>query len=177
MAVPVPAADDLRDNAAFEALMWAMARPGTVQDLPQGLADLVLALVDRECRVMTDDPALMQLVASTGAALAPAAQADHAFCLNPDAVLDVLATLPAGSPLYPDQGSTLVVPATLGQGQPLRLSGPGIDGSATVRVGGLPDGFFAARAGRCCYPAGIEVVLVDGRRVMALPRSTGVEVL
>lgn len=177
MAVPVPAAEDLRDTVAFEALMWAMARPGTVQDLPEGLADLVLALVDRECRVMTDDPALMRLVAATGAALVPAAQADHAFCLNPAAVPDVLAALPAGSPLYPDQGATLVLPATLGQGAHLRLSGPGIDGSVTVRLGGLPDGFFAARAARCRYPAGIEVVLVDGRRIMALPRSTGVEVL
>lgn len=177
MAVPVPAPEDVRDTAAFDALMWAMARPGTVQDLPEGPADLVLALVDRECRVMTDDPALMQLVASTGAALVPAAQADHAFCLTAAAIMPALAALPAGSPLYPDQGATLVVPAILGQGQPLRLSGPGIEGSATVRVGGLPEGFFAARAERCRYPAGIEIVLVDGRRLMALPRSTTVEEL
>lgn len=177
MSAPVPTVEDQRDTATFEALMWAMARPGTIHDLPEGLADLVLALVDRECKVMVDDPALARLVATTGATLVPASQADHAFCLSADRALAVLTALPAGSALYPDQGATLVLPAQLGQGAPLRLSGPGIDGTSDLCIGGLPEGFLAARAARCRYPEGIEIAFVDGRRVMGLPRSTTVEVL
>jgi len=177
MTAPLATAEDLRDAAAFAALMWAMARPGTQHDLPQGMADLALALVDLECRVMTDDPALAGVIAATGAALVPADRADHAFCRNADGVLPVLAALPAGSALYPDRGATLVVAAQLDRGARLRLTGPGIDGACTVRAGGLPAGFFAARAARCRYPEGIDIVLVDGRRLMALPRSAGVEEL
>lgn len=175
MADPVATPDDLRDNAAFEALMWAMARPGTLHDLPEGLTDLVLALVDRECRVLVDDPALAQVVAATGAALVAAPAADHAFLTRVDSAMAVLAALPAGSPLYADQGATLVLPALLGQGQRLRLTGPGIEGAIETAVGGLPDGFIALRAARCRYPEGVEMVFVDGSRIMALPRSTTVE--
>ncbi len=175
MADPVPTQDDLRDNAAFEALMWAMARPGSLHDLPGGIADLVLALVDRECRVLVDDPSLAQVVAATGAALVAAEGADHAFLTRAEGALAVLAALPAGSPLYPDQGATLVLPATLGQGQRLRLTGPGIEGATEVHISGLPDGFIDLRAARCRYPEGVDMVFVDVSRIMALPRSTTVE--
>lgn len=174
---PIPTSEDQRDTAAFEALMWSMARPGTVHHLPEGMADLVLALVDRECRVMVDDLALARLVTTTGATLVSAPQADHAFCLSADSVLAVLSALPAGSALYPDQGATLVLPARIGQGGKLRLSGPGIDGTLEISLAGLPEGFFAARALRCRYPEGIDIVFVEGQRVMSLPRSTKVEVL
>ncbi|MCF8484982.1 MAG: phosphonate C-P lyase system protein PhnH [Rhodobacteraceae bacterium] len=177
MSAPLPTVEDQRDTATFEALMWAMARPGTIHDLPEGLSDLILALVDRECKVMVDDPALARLVATTGATLVSASLADHAFCLSADRALAVLTALPGGSALYPDQGATLVLPARLGQGPALRLSGPGVDGTCDVRIGGLPDGFLAARAARCRYPEGIEIAFVDGRRVMGLPRSTTVKVL
>lgn len=69
MSSPQPTHDDLRDTAAFEVLMWATARPGTVQTLPEGIADLALALLDREARVHAEDPALPRRIAATGAAL------------------------------------------------------------------------------------------------------------
>jgi alpha-D-ribose 1-methylphosphonate 5-triphosphate synthase subunit PhnH len=177
MQTPLPDADEIRDNAAFEALMWAFARPGTTHDLPTGMADLILALVDRECRVMTDDPALARLAAATGAALVAAEAADHAFLAGAEAALATLAALPAGSALYPDQGATLVLPARIGAGQTLRLTGPGIETTVELRLGGLPPGFLPLRDARCRYPEGVDIVFVDGRRLAALPRSTVVEVL
>lgn len=176
MAAPNPTDDDLRDTAAFEAMMWAMARPGTVQTLPEGIADLALALLDRETRVHCDDPDLARRVALTGAALVPAPQADHAFCTTAG-VMAALAVLPAGSALYPDEGATLVMPAAIGDGALLRLIGPGIDGRAELRLGSVPEGLFDLRSARCSYPAGIDIVFVDGRRIIGLPRSTAVEVL
>jgi len=179
LAHPVPSAEEVRDNAAFGALMAALARPGTLHDLPPAdlppLATLALALVDLECAVMTDDDALGRRLASTGARLVPAARADHAFLVAPDAALATLAALPVGSALYPDAGATMVLPARFGDGPELRLSGPGIDGTLAVRIGGLPAGFLDLRAVRCRYPEGVEILFLDGRRLMALPRSTSVE--
>lgn len=188
MSPPLPTAQDLRDNAAFEALMWALARPGTVHDLAGGIESLIGALIDRECRVMTDDPALAQILAATGAAQVAAGMADHAFCLTPAAALAALAALPAGSALYPDAGATLVLAARLAPGdgrgaeeatpvQRLALSGPGLEHPASIEVAGLPEGFVALRNARCAYPEGVEIVLVDGARLMAWPRSCRVEVL
>lgn len=177
MAAPQPTPDDLRDTAAFEALMWAMARPGTVQTLPEGMADLALALLDRETRAYCDSPDLGRRVAATGAAVVSADTADHAFCTGPGGAMAALAVLPAGSALYPDDGATLVMAATIGAGALLRLTGPGIDGRAELRLGDLPEGLFDLRSARCSYPAGIDIVFVDGRRIVGLPRSTAVEVL
>jgi len=173
-----PTPEAARDNAAFEALMWAFARPGTVQALPEAGPDcLLLALVDRECRVFADTPRLASLARRTGAALVPAAEAGHAFLSGPERALQVLAALPAGSPLYPDRGATLVLPATIGAGRSLRLRGPGIEAEAALSLGGLPDGFFALRESRNRYPEGVDIAFIDGARLVALPRSTMLEVL
>lgn len=177
MAAPQPSTDDMRDTAAFEALMWAMARPGTVQTLPEGMADLALALLDRETRAHVEDPVLARRIAATGAAIVPADKADHAFCATTEGAMAALAVLPAGSALYPDEGATLVLPAVIGTGAALRLTGPGIEGKADLRLGDLPEGFFDLRSARCSYPAGIDIVFVSGRRIVALPRSTALEVL
>ena len=177
MALPQPTPDDLRDTAAFEALMWAMARPGTVQTLPEGMADLALALLDRETRVHVEDPGLARRIAATGATLVTPDRADHAFCATAAGAMAALRLLPVGSALYPDEGATLVMPATIGAGARLRLAGPGIEGQASLRLGGLPEGLLDLRSARCRYPEGIDLVLVDGRRITGLPRSVAVEVL
>lgn len=177
MALSQSTPDDLRDTNAFEALLWAMARPGTVQTLPEGMADLALALVDRETRVHAEAPDLARRIAATGADLVTPEKADHAFCATAEGALAALAVLPVGSPLYPDQGATLVLSASIGSGPVLRLTGPGVDGRAEVRLGGLHAGFLDLRSARCRYPEGIDLVFVDGRRIVGLPRSIAVEVL
>ena len=177
MVTPQPTTDDLRDTAAFEALMWAMARPGTVQTLPEGVADLVLALLDRETRVYAEDPGLARCIAATGATLVTPDRADHAFCATVAGTMAVLAVLPVGSALYPDEGATLAMSAAIGTGPLLRLTGPGIEGHFNLRLGDLPEGLLDLRSARCRYPEGVDLVFVDGRRIVALPRSTAVEVL
>jgi alpha-D-ribose 1-methylphosphonate 5-triphosphate synthase subunit PhnH len=177
MAIPQPTHDDLRDTAAFEALMWAMARPGTVHSLPEGMADLALALLDQETCVHVEERALACRIAATGAALVAPDRADHAFCATAEGAMAALAVLPVGSALYPDEGATLVMPAIIGTGPSLRLTGPGIEGHSTLRLGGLPEGLLDLRSARCRYPEGIDLVFVDGRRLVGLPRSTAVEVL
>ena len=87
-----------------------------------------------------------------------------------------LAHVALGSDLYPDQGATVVVRARFGDGQRVRLTGPGVDGALTLDVGGLPEGFWQARTERRRYPMGFDLFLIDADRVVGIPRSTQVEV-
>lgn len=175
-AVPIPDAFEERTNAAFEALMWALSRPGTVRDLPApGMSGIAEALIDRECRVFCDDPDLTTRLVSLGAALVPLPLADHAFL----SVLDGerVAQFAVGSDLYPDAGATVLAPARFGTGQGLRLTGSGIETSVIILIDGIDAAIWSLRAARCRYPAGFDLFLLDGSQIIGLPRSTHIEVL
>lgn len=176
-APPLPDAAEIRDNATFAAVLGALSRPGSVHCLPTpGTEPLVLALLDRECRVWAEDPLLEAAVRRTGASLVPSELAGHVFLdLGTSAALARLARVTSGDPLYPDEGATVIAPARLGTGRELRLSGPGIEGEARLRLDGLHAGVWQVRADLCRYPLGIEMIFVDGNRIAALPRSTQVE--
>ena len=176
LTVAPPDAVELRSNATFEALMWALSRPGDSQDMPEpGFAAIVETLVDLECSAFADDPALRAQIAATGALVATdISQADHVFLSSLEAAQ--IAGLRCGSALYPDDGATLVAAVRHGTGHRVRLSGPGIKG-AHVATLGVPPAFWAMRAMLCAYPEGFDMLLVDGRSVIGIPRSTQVEVL
>ncbi|TCL08283.1 methylphosphonate degradation complex subunit PhnH [Shimia isoporae] len=177
VTVPIRSADEARGNASFEALMWALSRPGHIKALPRpGEPSLINALIDRECRVFCADPLLMPQILKTGAEIAMLDNADHVFAGTLKDV-SILKELPIGSDLYPDDGATLIAQATLGESTNLRLRGPGVDGSCDVSIGGLPEGFWEMRKQVMRYPTGFELLLVDGDQLMAIPRSTDVEVL
>lgn len=174
---PIPSEFESQTNATYEALMWALSRPGSVRRLPiSGLPQILLTLVDRECAVHCPDPDLAAVAARTGAALVGLEAADHVF---PDASFrtDLLRHVCCGSDLYPDLGATLVLEADLHGRDRLRLSGPGVEGTHDVSIGGLPEGFWHERARVMRYPMGFEIFLIDADRVMGIPRSTRVEVL
>lgn len=173
---PVPDDFEARTNATFEALMWALSRPGRVQALPvPGMAGIAEALLDRECRVFCEDPALADRIAPFGALPVPLPLADHAFLSL--AGLERVGQVQVGSDLYPDEGATVVAPALFGTGQRLRLTGPGIETATEIAIDGLAQGFWSLRAARCRYPAGFELFLISGAKVIGLPRSTMIEVL
>lgn len=176
-AHPIPSDFEAHTNTTYAALMWALSRPGLIHNLPEaGQAQIIAALIDRECKVHCADPDLRDHVIRTGAALVSLDAADHVFAkLLPQA--NVLRHLRCGSDLYPENGATLVLNADLSVGPALRLTGPGIDGVVDLSVGGLPDGFWSERARSMRYPMGFEIFLIDGSRVLGLPRSTKAEVL
>jgi alpha-D-ribose 1-methylphosphonate 5-triphosphate synthase subunit PhnH len=146
-AVPRPSEEEARANRSFDALIWALSRPGRSRDLPvPGEAAVIEALIDRECAVHAGDPMLVPLILRTGATLAPVEEADHVFP-GSGLSIDALRGIRRGSDLYPDHGATLILRAAFGRGEALRLSGPGIDGATDdCRSGGVhPEGFWAWR--------------------------------
>jgi alpha-D-ribose 1-methylphosphonate 5-triphosphate synthase subunit PhnH len=175
---PLPDAAEARDNAAFDAILAALSRPGTLRRLPApGPASIVAALLDRECRAFADTPEVEDMLRRAGATVVPSELADHVFLsLDTPAALDRLSRVTTGDALYPDEGATVVVPVRLGDGPDLRLTGPGIEAESRLRAGGLHPGLWPIREALCRYPYGIELILIDGDRIAAIPRSTTVEV-
>lgn len=175
LTVAPPDRLESRSNLTFEALMWALSRPGDVRSLPEaGFESILETLVDIECTAFADTPALRARIVASGAMLADRiATADHVFVSTIESA--EIAEINCGSALYPDDGATLVA-AVPHEGQRLRLTGPGINGLTEVRLA-LPPGFWAMRELLCSYPEGFDCFFVDGASVIGIPRSTKVEVL
>jgi len=141
MAVALAFADPVRDaQAAFRAVMNAMARPGSVQPIaslagapaPLGptAAAIAVALADYETPLWLD-PALAAapdvgawLTFHTGARII-AEPARAAFALIADgAALADLETFAQGTDIYPDRSTTLILQvASLGAALPTPLPG------------------------------------------------------
>ncbi len=174
-------------QSTFRAVLDAMARPGRLHLVggkvqpPPALAGATAArlrtLVDSgtplwlapACAAARD-----WIVFHTGAPLTenPAAAAFAVADALPD-----LSMLFSGTDEAPETSATLISQvAGFGAGQRLRLSGPGLREKATLEVAGLPDDFVARWAdNHALYPRGIDLLLVAGAAVVALPRSVRVE--
>jgi alpha-D-ribose 1-methylphosphonate 5-triphosphate synthase subunit PhnH len=79
-----------------------------------------------------------------------------------------------GTPEYPDRSTTLILQVdSLTDGPALELRGPGIDGSATLRAAIKPSDLFERLSiNATLFPRGIDVVLVAGDAIAAIPRTT-----
>ena len=181
-----------RDSqTVFRKVMEAVARPGTVADLafapeaPKGLTRaagaVALTLFDFETPVWVD-PALGEetrdwLRFHCGCPMTDDPQ-EAAFALVSDAAkAPALTTFHMGDAKYPDRSTTVILQiAALDGGAPVTLSGPGIKGSARIAPAGLPQGFWAqVQDNHELFQFGVDVMLVAGDRLCALPRSTRVQ--
>lgn len=173
---------------AFKAVMDALARPGTIQrlpnearppaPLPQGLAEIALTLCDHDSPVWLDAGLVSEnavcdwLRFHSGATLMNApAEADFAFVIGD---LPPLATFALGSDEYPDQSTTIVLALpSLTAGPALTLRGPGIKQTAIINPAGLPGDFLTRWAeNREQFPRGIDLLLVGPEGLIGLPRTT-----
>ena len=176
-------ADPVLDSqACFRSVLDAMARPGTIHrlhapadpppPLDRATAAALLTLVDGDTPLWLDDraAAAAEWVAfHCGAPMAQRDRAAFAVALGP---VD-LAGFYAGTDDGPEDSATLILQvAALGSGQTFRIEGPGLKGSATVAVDGLPPGFIDAwSANRALFPRGVDVILCAGDAIAALPRT------
>jgi alpha-D-ribose 1-methylphosphonate 5-triphosphate synthase subunit PhnH len=66
-------------------------------------------------------------------------------------------------------------PAVSG-GAPVSATGPGIPGRQSFGIADTPTAFWAQRAAiNAAFPTGLDVVFVDPRQIVGLPRGVRVE--
>ncbi|HMK81835.1 MAG TPA: phosphonate C-P lyase system protein PhnH [Xanthobacteraceae bacterium] len=183
----------LAAQATFRAVLDASARPGTVVALTQALSvpaplaagagAIALTLCDHDTPVWLDAPlaaapAVGEWLRFHTATRLTDNPAGAAFALVSDArALPPFETFNPGTLEYPDRSTTLVVQVeSFDAGTPFVLAGPGIAGARAIRVASLPAD-IAARlaANRRLFPRGVDLLLVAGSAIMALPRTTRVE--
>ena len=177
---------------AFRGLLDAMARPGTIAplhvelDAPPPLSvaatAVALTLFDHETPLWLDNHAagsdvLSFLAFHCGCPIAKA-PSDAAFSIvGEPAAMPALDRFAIGSDTYPDSSTTLVIDLpSLDEGPVVGLSGPGIDGRATVAPVGLPADFWDWTAmNRALFPLGVDIILTSRDAVTCLPRTTKTE--
>lgn len=183
-------ADPVHDaQAAFRAILDALAQPGTINDLPRtqaadsslDLASVLLTLVDHDTPIWLADCYRSSEISAfvgfhTGAPIvADPWQSQFAFART--STLPSLDQFNPGTQEYPDRSTTLVLALpSLDGGAQLVMRGPGIDGERTVSPQGLPEAFIAQwQDNRALFPRGIDLLLVAGGQVLGLPRTVRIE--
>lgn len=187
----------VRDTqVTFRVVLDAMARPGTVRQLPVAardapvnpwLAAVLVTLLDHEVSLAIepfDGSEALERFVRQRTAVAPAAVDAADFVVASADRLDprLPVRLRQGTLAYPHDSATLLllVPslgeAPSGAGVKLDLAGPGVPRGHSVRISGLDPALFEARDEVAEYPCGIDLILVDpSGRVAALPRTTAVQ--
>ncbi len=178
----------------FRAALQALSHPGRLVDVMHdaevprtghaAAAALLLALLDADCCLwlspaLRDSDAAAWLRFHTGCQLAATpAQAQFAWVAAGDA-LPPLEAFAGGSENYPDQSTTCVIDVlsiAAGGVDPLRLSGPGIQGESTLLAQGLPPDFVAQwAANHAAFPRGVDLFLATPQQIVGLPRSTRIQ--
>ena len=185
--------DDISHDSqrVFRAVLDAYSHPGRVVAVPAEIETpgrlsiaataFVLTLVDRETPLWLapelDTSEVRDFVRfHTGAPIVAESEA-AVFGLASPARQQMLDGFAIGSDPYPDRSATVLIQvAALRGGPALTWRGPGIDGSATASIAGLPDSFWTEwAANRALFPCGVDVVFAAGSELLALPRGIAVE--
>jgi alpha-D-ribose 1-methylphosphonate 5-triphosphate synthase subunit PhnH len=179
-------------QAAFRAILKAIASPGAIEACGRGLAPpsplcpaaaaAILTLADFETPLWiapsfaANDELVAYLKFHTGAprAAAPDAAAFALIQLESDA-LD-LKSFAQGAPEYPDRSTTIVAQTrSLARRSDMRITGPGVRETAEIVFAPIPPDFLSQwQANHSTFPLGVDLILAHGCELAALPRSVRV---
>lgn len=175
------------NQAAFRAVMDAFAAPGVVKELAGAVAPAPLApataaivrsLADFETPIWLDPVLSRSSVVEwirfhTGAPVVKDRQAASFALIGDTAILPDFSGFSIGTADYPDRSCTILLQvACLVESEGLTLTGPGIERARHLRADPLPSGFAQHwAANRETFPCGIDLILIAGRDIAALPRS------
>ncbi|CVF11144.1 MULTISPECIES: phosphonate C-P lyase system protein PhnH [Serratia] len=176
---------------AFRLILKALSEPGHRVTLPGGPAwaplnaastAALLTLADQEtplqlCAALKSEQVLTNIRFHSGAPLAATAQ-EVCFALFDEQLQAAdLQALPHGTEISPEFGATVIVQlGELENGAALRLTGPGIESQRLIAPR-LPQAlldYLVNRPQR--FPLGLDILLTCGDRLLAIPRTTRVEV-
>lgn len=170
----------------FRAVLAAHAYPGEVVDCRAwlggrpALAGVLAALADAAVTIADLDGSLDPVDADLIQAC-PAAPQTAAFVVASGALVPTSGMqFCRGELLAPERGATLLlVCQAVGEGPVrLELSGPGVvESGCRLAVAGLDPAWLDLRTEHNRQPPlGIDLVLCDGARIAALPRTTSIQV-
>ena len=177
-------------QSTFRSVMDAMARPGIVQRIAvaagaphpmmRGTAAIALTLFDHDTPIWLDQTmsetsdVTKWLKFHTNAPVIEDSSVCHFALFGEAQALPALDRFAFGSNEYPDRSTTLILQVeSLTQGQNFELRGPGIDGTAILQASIQPVDLFERLAvNAALFPRGIDVVLVTGDAIVAIPRTT-----
>jgi alpha-D-ribose 1-methylphosphonate 5-triphosphate synthase subunit PhnH len=178
----------LSAQSTFRSVMEAMARPGSVQRIElgvgapdgvmRGAAAIALTLFDHDTPIWLDERMASRDVSSwikfhTSAPVVCDSRVCSFALIGDVRQLPNLDRFALGTNEYPDRSTTLIVQVeSLKNGPAIELSGPGIEGVATLRAALSPDLLAQLDVNRALFPRGIDIVLVAGDDVVAIPRTT-----
>ncbi|WP_029040456.1 phosphonate C-P lyase system protein PhnH [Cucumibacter marinus] len=183
----------IQSQAAFRAVMDAMARPGRIYKAPELItapapmnpvaAMIALTLVDFDTPVWLDHGLAQSedlnrfLAFHTGAPVtSDKTEAAFAFFANPQKLGDI-ANFALGTDTYPDRSTTLILQVeALTNASGETLKGPGIETERRLGVAPLqPDFWQMAAANAALYPRGIDIIFCTATELACLPRSTRIK--
>lgn len=181
----------LDSQSAFRAIMWALARPGTVEPLNAALAPpaplsveaaaIALALADYETPLWLD-PTLAAgsevgayLRFHTGAPIVSEPEAARFALIADPLSMPDFSIFAQGSPDYPDASASLILQVERFGATGLELEGPGIAGVRGFGAAPLPADIIARWArNRALFPRGIDLILAGPGGIAGLPRSVAI---
>lgn len=176
-------------QSAFRCILKAVSEPGVTVTLPlqHGWGELspaatavMLTLVDRDTPLWLDDALDDESLRSnlrfyTGAILTRDESAAFALLHVSSAI--ALSRFSAGDVMSPEKSTTVIIEVSgLTGGTPLRLSGPGLETSRVVEPQLSPDMLRYLCHRPDPFPQGIDLMFTCADAMMALPRTTYVEV-
>lgn len=161
---------------AFRQILRAFSYPGRVcvldSEAPSALPLLLATLVDGGIR-LADPHTLLNEDDRRRLGAASALPENAQFIVHPGSCSpDFHPAL--GSLEIPEQGATVILLATdLESGSCLRLAGPGIADETSITVKGVDPAWWDQRMEwNASFPLGVDLMLIAGRKVVALPRTT-----
>src|ERR1700751_2643680 len=180
----------LSAQSTFRSVMDAMARPGSVQQVVatvgtpasvmRGTAAIALTLFDHDTPIWLDakmsgtSEVAKWLKFHSGAPVVEDSSICHFALIGEASALPELSRFSFGSNEYPDRSTTLILQVdSLKHGGAFELRGPGIAGTAVLRAMIEQKDLFERLAiNEALFPRGIDVVLVSGESIVAIPRTT-----
>jgi alpha-D-ribose 1-methylphosphonate 5-triphosphate synthase subunit PhnH len=178
----------VESQAAFRAILSAIASPGAIEACGEGLAPpsplapaaaaAILTLADFETplwiapSLTASGEAAAYLKFHTGAPLA-ASPGQAAFALV-DLEWDSLdlMSFAQGAADYPDRSATVIAQA---RSRGMSIAGPGVRGTVEIQFEPRPCDFCSQwEANRSRFPLGVDLILAHGTELAALPRSVRV---
>src|SRR5262245_31340111 len=188
--LPAGLADNvLSAQSTFRAIMDAMAHPGSVHQvktavgapppLMRASAALALTLFDHDTPIWLDQrlseasEVANWLKFHSGAPVVTDPSVASFAVIADGAALPDLDSFSFGTAESPDRSTTLILQVeSLTQGHPYELRGPGINGAVVLWAMVEPKDLFERLAeSAVLFPRGIDVVLVAGEEIVAIPRT------